>query len=619
MEESNSYSRNVEETDIAGQSTADVIAISMPDDQQALGIINKEQNQPLELNETHVGLPNKQENIITENAALINSYQSLDVYNLEFEKTGIAIIFNIRKKPAENTSDLRKGSVEDVKNLEAAFEKIGMTVYRVKKENKTADGIVEFLNENVSTGKFKQYAMVVCVFMSHGCPNGFHSSNGIPIEPQFIIEKFSNNPYLKNKPKMFIFQACRGSINNTIPYAASHIKPSDDTDLPEVGPKPKLADCLIIQSTIAGYASKRNPDSGSWFITEFCKVLTDNWEMDEMCTLLTRVNEAVSKIGLTTDPEKHEITKQMSTYTSMLTRKLYLCKDNLQITDYDRLQGSQSLESYRLGAGKIIIINIDEFFDGDKVVLKRENSAEDVKCLEDVFIGDMKMKLMPYHAKTTAGKILGFLDKSAREDYTNDAIFVCVIMSYGNGVELHASKNELGVNMEKVVHMFDQSTSLQGKPKLFIFQDSRHAYFKTITSSAATTNRSDNHPDSSLLTEPHLADCLIVRSSPPAYLSQDNQQYESTFIAELCKVFKTYWQQEEICTMLTRVNSIMCFKDQNESETLSSSFKSMLRKRLFFSEKCIEAGKAKQSVKNRLEKSGSNVCCQNEYFPTEIK
>lgn len=70
----------------------------------------------------------------------------MEEYDIKSSKVGIAIIINIRKSGG-NDSDLRSGSLEDVKNLTEAFNKMGMTVFKLKKDKTTADGIMEFLEK----------------------------------------------------------------------------------------------------------------------------------------------------------------------------------------------------------------------------------------------------------------------------------------------------------------------------------------------------------------------------------------------------------------------------------------------------------------------------------------
>ncbi|KAL7877085.1 hypothetical protein SRHO_G00037280 [Serrasalmus rhombeus] len=127
----------------------------------------------------------------------------------------------------------------------------------------------------------------VCVFLSHGDDGHvFARDNTVDIKEITALFKGNRCRSLVGKPKIFIFQACRGE------------------------------DFLMCYCVSEGFVSFRNPSNGSFYIQDLCETLQEQASTLEFTELLTLVNLKVSKRCAANN-------KQMPCFTSMLTKKLY--------------------------------------------------------------------------------------------------------------------------------------------------------------------------------------------------------------------------------------------------------------------------------------------------------
>ncbi|XP_014603676.1 PREDICTED: caspase-2-like [Polistes canadensis] len=129
-----------------------------------------------------------------------------------------------------------------------------------------------------------------------------------------VINCFTSEacPYLAGKPKIFIFQLCRGNKIQTI--TTSKIMPKRVTDSTEdyipgnnsnfIFKKKVIrnySDMLIAYATLPGHVAFRNNITGSWFILIFCEVFMNHACELHMCDLFTIVDSRLRKVTLTED------------------------------------------------------------------------------------------------------------------------------------------------------------------------------------------------------------------------------------------------------------------------------------------------------------------------------
>ena len=189
-------------------------------------------------------------------------------------------------KEEKGEVNVRHGAWHDILNIEAAFKDVDMDhIYEMDPSAEKINIFIEKVNEQLNSNVYEW--LVLCV-SSHGNMNVIYGSDGRPVYTnEQIIQKFGNLqcPSLNQRPKVFVFNACRGSDENTkgiikktqvnrLKAAAkdSSIKRQFKVlSLPveiELEKKFKLADQYVIYSTPPGMYSERKQDTGSpLFIT----------------------------------------------------------------------------------------------------------------------------------------------------------------------------------------------------------------------------------------------------------------------------------------------------------------------------------------------------------------
>ncbi|XP_059148371.1 uncharacterized protein LOC131935747 [Physella acuta] len=156
-----------------------------------------------------------------------------DVYDFTHQHRGIAVIINnvnFVKTGQPDDLDDRSPSKKDAHLLKKTLKKLGFAVKSHK--NKSADEIVTLL---IEVSKRKEHAdadCFVCVILTHGGEarpekNGqqprkdvIFGTDGETVDTAVVIDIFSDDmcQALKNKPRLFFIQACRGAKKDAGQY-----------------------------------------------------------------------------------------------------------------------------------------------------------------------------------------------------------------------------------------------------------------------------------------------------------------------------------------------------------------------------------------------------------------
>ncbi|XP_071479487.1 caspase-3-like [Diadema antillarum] len=226
----------------------------------------------------------------------------------------------------------RKGSEVDVMNVTHVFREIGYKIVVV--QDLTADEIRDSL-ASLKTKIRPSHTSAVLVFMSHGDREGICGKDGHVITVEEIKDMFSgrNCPYLRGKPKIFFFQACRGDKvttsatdksaqpisqpdrcisrgagsfnlvdigdesgkedNNSVLYAACQT--SGNPQPVEFDNVPDNAHMFIAHATCEGYVALRDNVNGSWFIQALCEELLAGAHLYDLSTIMNKVSGRVQR------------------------------------------------------------------------------------------------------------------------------------------------------------------------------------------------------------------------------------------------------------------------------------------------------------------------------------
>ncbi|XP_036430920.1 caspase-6-like [Colossoma macropomum] len=240
----------------------------------------------------------------------------LPEYKMDYKRRGTALIFNQERFFWQLNLRERRGTATDKIQLYVLFQQLGFNVQAF--DDLTKNDMMDKLRK-AAKADHRDADSFVCIFLSHG-EDGHVFAHDDKVDIKEITALFRGDQCesLVGKPKIFIFQACRGDItDNAVTGMALDEMPSEvEEDAAGVYTLPAGADFLMCYCVAEGFAAFRHTTLGSFYIQDLCKTLQQQGSTLEFTELLTLVNLKVSR-------RTHRIKKQMPCFTSMLTRKLY--------------------------------------------------------------------------------------------------------------------------------------------------------------------------------------------------------------------------------------------------------------------------------------------------------
>ena len=260
----------------------------------------------------------------------------LSSYKMHNKSRGIALIINIDKydsNPKEKEQKERVWSKKDVENLTNLLNYLEFNV--IPCYNYTKAQIVKVLQEQKDNLNHTTSDCFLLVVMSHGNKDYIVTSDNQEIHLKNIMEIIKSCTFLYNKPKIFLFQACRGD-KDMRPCSSKSIRsegtermsdpgivssydnnPADETTGFTI--IEKEIDFLVFYSTLKDHRAYANAnDEGTIFITSFCNVFKNaykNLESDKHLSLsdmITEINNRVQREKL-----------QVSIANGTMGKKLY--------------------------------------------------------------------------------------------------------------------------------------------------------------------------------------------------------------------------------------------------------------------------------------------------------
>ncbi|XP_055346874.1 caspase-3-like [Paramacrobiotus metropolitanus] len=252
-------------------------------------------------------------------------------YFMNHRNRGTAIIINNRSFDRGLGMPERKGTDLDAEVLTKAFALLGFDVISPYDNLSVHD--MQKCMEYYATQDHTNSDCFAAAVLSHGDDGIVFGTDGkLSVERLVAPFKGNKSTSLAGKPKIFIFQACRG--DRLDPGVDLVVADDKDSNLLRL---PSEADFLFAYSTVPGYYSWRNTDNGSWYIQALGRLIQLYYGSDpigpqkagdegiEFVRLLTKVNYEVAYYYKSSVPTNFDLDqqKQIPSIVSQLTRDLY--------------------------------------------------------------------------------------------------------------------------------------------------------------------------------------------------------------------------------------------------------------------------------------------------------
>ncbi|EDV48822.1 caspase-3 [Drosophila erecta] len=249
-------------------------------------------------------------------------------------RAGVALILNHKDVKGQKQ---RVGTERDRDDMEATLQRFGFDVRTF--DDLTFSEINDKLKEVAREDHSENDCFVLAV-MSHGTEGKVYAKDmSYPVERLWNPFLGDNCKTLKNKPKLFFIQACRGAnLEKAVEFSSFAVMTRELVPEPAAAVQPityaipSTADMLVFYSTFDKFFSFRNVDDGSWFIQSLCRVLDQaaaneaaTSEGAELLRLLTAVNRKVAyEYQSNTKNEALNQMKEMPNFMSTLTKTFQL-------------------------------------------------------------------------------------------------------------------------------------------------------------------------------------------------------------------------------------------------------------------------------------------------------
>lgn len=271
-----------------------------------------------------------------ENTTLTVDQKYLDAneYLMTHDERGKALIIN-NTNFSGGLGD-REGSEVDATAMYSRLSDLGFDIELL--DNASAAGIMEKL-KYIAAEDHSDADCFACVILTHGDADGLHGTSG-RLKETDIMDCFNADkcPSLAFKPKIFIFQACRGSD----PDKGTRFRVTDGNVLDASGDTkeyleyinsqmpqlqtikiPNEMDFLVCYSSSYGKLSNRHTEKGSVYIQALSQEMMSMKSDEDFITVLTRVNRIVAhKFEHMGDDPRYQGMKQMPCFVSRLTKAL---------------------------------------------------------------------------------------------------------------------------------------------------------------------------------------------------------------------------------------------------------------------------------------------------------
>lgn len=212
-----------------------------------------------------------------------------ELYQMDKNPHGVCLIINNHRfyhaTDQSKAHPDRGGAEIDQYNMTQTFRYLR---YKVEvQENLTSDQMTDCLMR-MSQRDHSNYDSFVCCILSHGEHDIIHGSNSEPVNVNDLTGLMKLSATLRNKPKLFFIQCCRGEAEEV---GFEKDNPGDSGFRSTI---PRDADFFLGYATPLGKAAYRSRKHGSWYISELCKVFTQYGYHSSLSIMMRRINRQVS-------------------------------------------------------------------------------------------------------------------------------------------------------------------------------------------------------------------------------------------------------------------------------------------------------------------------------------
>ena len=188
----------------------------------------------------------------------------------------------------------RRASSKDVKALVHFFDDILFWERPHVEKDQSVHGMKNILSQYSEKVSYEGFNSFFCIILSHGNEHGIYGTDGKTIKTETILDYFSAEkcPGLAFKPKVFIFQACRGDKNDD---GFSVTTDAEGENMPNLIRIPNMSDFLVTYPCVPGYTALRHEENGSIYIQNLVKVFYNYMYKDSLEELLLRLNNVISR------------------------------------------------------------------------------------------------------------------------------------------------------------------------------------------------------------------------------------------------------------------------------------------------------------------------------------
>ncbi|XP_045623236.2 uncharacterized protein [Procambarus clarkii] len=218
-----------------------------------------------------------------------------NVYKMDTDPRGYVCILSYSSFKDRPDLDL-EGSHSDVNNLSNVFGKMGYTGH--SHSSLTAHQTKQVLTSVRDMEVLDHVGCAVFVISSHGVGNEKFLTNDMKrLSTEWVCDLFKDSecPRLKNKPKLFIFNFCRGHYQEQLLRQASAVKCTRV--------KEPLKDMMCFYSNSGGFMSYTFTKDGTPFPRALCRTLAKHAHNKELNELYREFLKEYSKVCPTAAPQ----------------------------------------------------------------------------------------------------------------------------------------------------------------------------------------------------------------------------------------------------------------------------------------------------------------------------